>query len=59
MLLIGRLAWRFLHGGLMQPQAGTGVSPLTLGFAATLIGYYFTYSIVLLMRMRRLVPQPA
>jgi hypothetical protein len=59
LLLIGRLAWRFLHGGFMQPQAGMGASPLTLGFAATLIGYYLTYSIVLVVRMRRLAPQQA
>lgn len=56
LLLIGRLAWRFLHGGFMQPQVGAGASPLTLGFAAALIGYYLTYSIVLLVRMRRLSP---
>jgi hypothetical protein len=59
LLLIGRLAWRFLHGGFMQQQASTGASPLTLGFAATLIGYYLTYSIVLVVRMRRLAPQQA
>lgn len=58
LLLIGRLAWRFLHGGLMQAQAGTGASPLTLAFAAALIGYYLTYSIVLTVRMRRLALQP-
>jgi hypothetical protein len=57
LLLIGRLVWRFLHGGFMQPQSGMGASPLTLGFAATLIGYYLTYSIVLVVRMRRLAPQ--
>jgi hypothetical protein len=43
----------------MQQQASTGASPLTLGFAATLIGYYLTYSIVLVVRMRRLAPQQA
>lgn len=57
LLLIGRLAWRFLHGGFMPPQVGTGASPLTLGFAAALIGYYLTYSIVLLVKMRRLAHQ--
>jgi len=52
-LLLGRLAWRVLHGGFMQ-QAGTGASPLTLAFAAALIGYYLTYSIALTLRMQRL-----
>ena len=56
-LLIGRLAWRFLHGGFMQPQASTGASPLTLAFAAALIGYYLIHSIVLVLRMQRLAPQ--
>jgi len=41
----------------MQPQASTGANPLTLGFAATLIGYYLTYSIVLAVGMRRLARQ--
>ncbi|KQY51145.1 hypothetical protein [Lysobacter sp. Root494] len=59
LLLIARLAWRFLHGGFMQSQAATGASPLTLGFAAALIGYYLTYSIVLVLRMRRLAPRQA
>lgn len=53
-LLLARLAWRFMHGGFMQQQASTGASPLTLGFVAALIGYYLTYSIVLMVRMRRL-----
>jgi len=52
-LLLGRLAWRVLHGGFMQ-QAGAGASPLTLAFAAALIGYYLTYSIALTLRMQRL-----
>lgn len=60
LLLLGRLAWRFLHGGFMQAQATTtGASPLTLAFAAALIGYYLTYSAVLTVRMQRLVLQPA
>ncbi|GAB3103483.1 hypothetical protein [Lysobacter terrae] len=54
LLLVGRLAWRFMHGGFVQAQPGTGASPLTLAFAATLIGYYLTYAIVLTVRMRRL-----
>jgi hypothetical protein len=53
LLLIGRLAWRFMHGGFAQAQAA-GPSPITLGFASTLIGYYLTYSVVLMLRMRRL-----
>ncbi|WP_460734541.1 hypothetical protein [Lysobacter tyrosinilyticus] len=52
-LLLGRLAWRFMHGGFVQQQQ-TSASPLTLAFAAALIGYYLTYSIALLLRMRRL-----
>jgi hypothetical protein len=59
LLLLGRLAWRFMHGGLMQQQGATGASPLTLAFAAALIGYYLTYSIVLTLRMRRLASQSA
>lgn len=60
LLLLARLAWRFMQGGFMQAQAGTtGASPLTLAFAAALIGYYLTYSIVLTVRMQRLAPQPA
>jgi hypothetical protein len=60
LLLLGRLAWRFMHGGFMQQaQANTGASPLTLGFAAALIGYYLTYSTVLTLRMQRLASQPA
>jgi hypothetical protein len=57
-LLLGRLAWRFMHG-FTQMQAGMGTSPLTLAFAATLIGYYLTYLIVLSVRMRQLTFQPA
>ena len=53
LLLLGRLVWRFTHGGFAQAQSA-GPSPLTLGFAAALIGYYLTYSIVLTLRMRRL-----
>jgi hypothetical protein len=53
LLLIGRLAWRFMHGGFVQAQANTGASPLTLAFAAVLIGYYLTHAIVLMMRMQR------
>ncbi|MFC5569604.1 hypothetical protein ACFPN1_05975 [Lysobacter yangpyeongensis] len=55
LLLVGRLAWRLMHGGFVQAQPG-GASPLTLAFAAALIGYYLTYSIALALRMRRLVP---
>jgi hypothetical protein len=54
LLLIVRLAWRFVHGGFMQAQPNAGASPLTLGFAAALIGYYLTYSIALTLRMRQL-----
>jgi hypothetical protein len=56
LLLVGRLVWRFMHGGVVQQQQADA-SPLTLAFAAALIGYYLTYSIALMLRMRRLSPQ--
>ena len=57
LLLLGRLIWRFMHGGFVQQQQSSP-SPLTLAFAAALIGYYLTYSIVLMWRMRQLAVQP-
>lgn len=54
LLLIGRLAWRFMHGSFVQARPEAGASPLTLGFAAALIGYYLTYSLALTLRMRQL-----
>jgi len=56
LLLLGRLAWRFMHGDLVQQQQANA-SPLTLAFAAALIGYYLTYCIALLLRMQRLSRQ--
>ena len=56
LLLLGRLVWRFMHGGFVQQQQ-TNASPLTLTFAAALIGYYLTYSIALMLRMRKLAEQ--
>ncbi len=58
-LLIGRLAWRLLHAGFISPTPGQmQASPLTLGIAAMLVGYYLSYSFLLMNRMHQLV-QPA
>ncbi len=51
-LLLGRLAWRFLHSGVLAQPAQA--SPLTLGLAALLLGYSLAYGIGLVLRMRRL-----
>lgn len=56
LLLLGRLTWRFMHDGFVEQQQ-TNASPLTLAFAAALIGYYLIYSIALMLRMRKLAQQ--
>ena len=54
-LLVGRLAWRLLHTGFIAQVPGQmQATPLTLGLAASLVGYYLTYSLLLMGRMRRL-----
>ncbi len=61
LLLVGRLAWRWSHGGLMtgggmasMQQGGT----LTLAFVATLLAYYLLQGIGLAWRMQQLTTQP-
>lgn len=56
-LLVARLAWRMLHAGFIaQAPSQMQATPLTLGMAAALIGYYLSYSLLLMGRMRRLAP---
>lgn len=61
LLLLGRLAWRWSQGALSggSAQATQQASPLTLGIAATLIAYSLVYTSGLLLRMRKLAPEPA
>ena len=60
LLLLGRLAWRWSQGafGAGSAQAAQQASPLTLGIAATLIAYSLVYTSGLLLRMRKLTPEP-
>jgi hypothetical protein len=57
LLLVGRLAWRFGHGAFATggAQAAQDMSPLTLGIAATLVGFYVVNGVGLALRMRALV----
>jgi hypothetical protein len=53
LLLVGRLAWRTWRAGdLAQGAVPVHASPLTLGIAATLVGYYLVYGVLLARRMR-------
>ncbi len=56
LLLIGRLAWRWSQGAFADGAAATAqqASPLTMGFAATLVGYFLLLHIGLWWRMRQL-----
>ena len=60
-LLVGRLAWRMGSGVLTGggAQFGQNASPLTLGIAATLVGYYLVQGGGLALAMRRLPPAEA
>jgi hypothetical protein len=51
-ILLGRLAWRWTHGGLMATQQSP--SGLTLGLAAVLISYSLVYISGLMLQMRRI-----
>lgn len=51
-ILLGRMAWRWTHGGLMAAQQSP--SALTLGLAAVLIAYSIVYVCGLILQMRRL-----
>ena len=57
LLLLGRLAWRYGHGAFATggAQAAQNMSPLTLGIAATLVGFYVVNGVGLALRMRALV----
>ena len=56
LLLVGRLAWRYGHGAFAtgSAQAAQNMSPLTLGIAATLVGFYVVNGVGLALRMRAL-----
>ncbi len=56
LLLIGRLAWRWSQGAFSggAVQASQQASPLTLAFAAALVGYFVVNNVGLLLRMREL-----
>ncbi len=56
LLLVGRLAWRWSQGAFAGGAAATAqqASPLTMGFAASLVGYFLLLNGGLLWRMRRL-----
>jgi len=59
LLLVGRLLWRMGSGGLTALAAGGAAygsqsSPLTLGIAATLVGFYVVNGIGLFVQMHRL-----
>jgi hypothetical protein len=59
LLLVGRLGWRMWRAGdLSQAAVPMQASPLTLGIAATLVGYYLVYGVLLARRMRT-EPAPA
>ena len=52
-LLVARIAWRFMSGGMMIPDEGAPpppptLTPLTLLLIGTLAGYYWTYAVGLL-----------
>ena len=53
-LLIARIAWRFMSGGVMlpgdaaPPPPPATLTPLTLLLIGTLAGYYWTYAVGLL-----------
>jgi hypothetical protein len=58
LLLVARLAWRYASGALSQgaSQAAQNASPLTMGIAATLVGFYLVNGAGIAWRMRALAP---
>ncbi len=56
LLLVARLAWRMGSGVFTggAAQMGQNASPLTLGIAATMVGYYLVNGGGLALRMRKL-----
>ena len=57
LVLAGRLAWRYVHGGGMQGVQGQP-SVLTMAIAAVLVAYALCYSIGLVVGMRALGAHP-
>lgn len=55
-LLVGRLAWRWTHGGIAAAQAAP--SGATFGIAMALITYSLVYIAGLMLQMKHL-PEPA
>lgn len=55
LLLIGRLAWRWSQGAFSDGAVSTAqqASPLTMGMAAMLVGYFLLLNTGLLWRMRQ------
>ncbi|MFN7136186.1 MAG: hypothetical protein ACK4MU_01490, partial [Thermomonas sp.] len=58
LVLLGRLAWRYLHGGGLQAAGQPSALTLGLGLAAALVAYGLAYSIGLLRRMAALGAHP-
>ena len=61
LVLAGRLAWRYMHGGMqggIGMQGGQQPNVLTMAIAAVLVAYALTYSIGLVVRMRALGAHP-
>ena len=61
LLLVGRLAWRWSHGGFMAGGGPTTLqqgSTLTLAFVSTLLAYYLVQGVGLAWRMQQLTTQP-
>lgn len=58
MLLVARLAWRWVHFGHFDAamQSGAQLSPLTCGLLAALVAHYLVSGIGLMRRMRALLP---
>lgn len=59
LLLVGRLAWRWSQGAFADGAAATAqqASPLTMGVAGMLVGYFLLLNSGLLWRMRQLHAQ--
>ncbi len=61
LLLVGRLAWRWSQGAFGDGAAATAqqASPLTMGFAGTLVAYFLLLNVGVWLRMRRLQSERA
>lgn len=61
LLLVGRLAWRWSHGGFVTGGGAATMqqgSTLTLAFVSTLLAYYLVQGIGLAWRMQHLTARP-